>query len=287
VSDTSSLITAEGACRGRALQTLHLDPPAFDDSWALHLLRPEDRDSLRKPARRAEFTGSPISFSMTAVGVGSLLCAEATVLDAVRAGVDQYVILGAGFDTFAMRHPELAGVLRVFEVDHPAVQALKRERLTGAPPVDLMPEFVPVDFEVDRLRERLLESQLDSTRPAVISWMNTLPYLTVDAITATLRDLHAVVAPGSMLVTNYPCTGVPTTAEQQAVLDSVRADVFRRGEPWQSNFTPDEFVALVTECGFALDAHLTEHDINERFFAGRTDGFAVSVPLRIVRVVRR
>lgn len=287
MSEGSSLITAEGACRGRALQTLHLDPPAFNDDWAEHLLRPDDRAQLRRPERRTEFVGSPISFSMTAVGVGSLLYAEATVLDSVSAGVGQYVILGAGFDTFAMRHGELAGRLRVFEVDHPAVQALKRERLAAAPPVALMPDFVAVDFEVQRLSERLRSSWFDSAQPAVISWMNTLPYLTVDAITATLHDLWSVVAPGSMLVTNYPCSGVPTSADQQALLDTVRADVARRGEPWQSIFTPDEFVALLDECGFDIDAHVTEQDINERFFADRTDGFAVRVPLRIVRAVRR
>jgi methyltransferase (TIGR00027 family) len=185
-----------------------------------------------------------------------------------------------------MRHGELARVLRVFEVDHPAVQALKRARLRDAPPVDLLPDFVPVDFEVDRLSERLRAAQFDSARVSVISWMNTLPYLTVDAITATLRDLQTVVAPGSTLVTNYPCT-VPTTAEQQAVLDAVRADVIRRGEPWQSAFRPDEFDALVKDCGFDVEAHLTEEDVNARFFAHRTDGFEVSVPLRIVRVVRR
>jgi methyltransferase (TIGR00027 family) len=287
VTDTAALITAEGACRGRALQTLHLHPPAFDDNWAMHLLRADDREHVRRSERRHEFMSSPTSFTMTAVGVGSLLCAETTVLDAVKDGVDQYVILGAGFDTFAMRHGELADRLRVFEVDHPVVQALKRERLADAPPVAMMPEFVSVDFEVERLSDRLRASPFDSARRAVISWMNTLPYLTVDAIAATLRDLHDVTAAGSIVVTNYPCFGVPASAAQQAVLDAVRADVSRRGEPWQSSFAPDEFVALLSECGFDLDAHLTEDDINQRFFSGRTDGFEVRVPLRIARAVRR
>jgi methyltransferase (TIGR00027 family) len=130
----------------------------------------------------------------------------------VSAGVEQYVILGAGFDTFAMRQGELAGVLRIFEVDHPVVQALKRERLADAPPVVLMPDFVSVDFEVERLSERLQMSAFDSSRRAVFSWMNTLPYLSVDAITATLRDIRSLTAPGSLLVTNYPVFGVPTSA---------------------------------------------------------------------------
>jgi methyltransferase (TIGR00027 family) len=286
MTDTASLITAEGACRGRALQWLHLDPPAFDDDWALQLLRAEDREQLRRPESGVEFMASPTSFTMTGVGVGSLLYEEATVLDAVSAGFDQYVILGAGFDTFAMRHAELAGVLRIFEVDQPAVQALKRERLADAPPVVLMPDFVAVDFEREMLSERLRASAFDSSRRAVFSWMNTLPYLSVDAITATLRDIRSVTAPGSLLVTNYPCSGVPISAAQLAVLEAVRADVSRRGEPWQSSFTPDAFVAILAECGFDVAAHLTEHDINTRFFAHRTDGFKAGVPLRIVQAVR-
>ena len=242
---------------------------------------------MGRPESGVEFMASSISFTMTGVGVGSLLFAEASVLDAVSAGFDQYVILGAGFDTFAMRHGELAGVLRIFEVDHPAVQALKRERLADAPPVVLMPDFVAVDFEVERLSERLRASAFDSSRRAVFSWMNTLPYLSVDAITATLLDIRALTAPGSLLVTNYQCSGVAISAEQLAVLETVRADVSRRGEPWQSSFTPDEFVAVLAECGFDVETHLTEHDINPRFFADRTDGFKAGVPLRIVQAVRR
>jgi len=287
MTDTASLITAEGACRGRALQWLHLDPPPFDDDWALRLLRAEDRARLGLAESGVEFMTSPISFTMTGVGVGSLLYAEATVLEAVSLGFDQYVILGAGFDTFAMRHDELARVLRVFVVDYPAVQALERARMAGAPPVVLMPDFVAVDFETEKLSERLRASAFDSSRRAVFSWMNTLPYLSVDAITATLRDIHSITAPGSMVVTNYPCSGVPTSAEQLAVLEATRADVSRRGEPWQSRFTPDEFVAILEDCGFDVDAHLTEHDINARFFADRTDGFKAGVPLRIVRAIRR
>jgi len=166
------------------------------------------------------------------------------------------------------------------------VQAMKRERLADAPPVVLMPDFVSVDFEVEMLSERLRASAFDSSRPAVFSWMNTLPYLSVEAITATLRDIRSMAAPGSLLVTNYPCSGVATSAEQLAVLETVRADVVRRGEPWQSSFTPDAFVALLAECGFDVEAHLTEHDINARFFANRRDGFKAGVPLRIVRAVR-
>src|SRR4029078_9504226 len=101
--------------------------------------------------------------------------------------------------------------------------------------------------------------------------MTAFPYLSVAAITSTLRDIRSIAAAGSLLVTNYPCSGVPTSAEQLTVLETVRADVIRRGEPSQSSFTPDAFVALLAECGFDVEAHLTEHDINARFFENRRD----------------
>src|SRR5688572_23586933 len=119
VSTPDQMSTAEAASRWRALQTLHLDPPAFVDDWAVHLLPDDERDALRGDAGRAEFLSNTSGWAMSGVGVGCLLFAEDVVLAAVASGVDQYVILGAGFDTFAMRHPELAGTLTTFEVDHP------------------------------------------------------------------------------------------------------------------------------------------------------------------------
>lgn len=280
--------TAEAASRWRALQTLHLDPPAFVDDWAVQLLPDDEREALRGDAGRDEFLSNTRGWAMSGVGVGCLLFAEDVVLAAVAAGVDQYVILGAGFDTFAMRHPELAGRLTTFEVDHPGVQQLKRRRLAAAAAAEavVVPHFVPVDFEVTLLSQQLLASPYDTTRPAVVSWLNTLPYLTPAAIEATLGELANLTAPGSILVCNYPCKDVPITDEQRAVLRNNSANVAARGEPFQSRFAPDEFVALLARHGFAVDDHLTDHDLNERYYADRTDGFRAGVPARIVTARR-
>jgi methyltransferase (TIGR00027 family) len=280
-ADTSS--TAEAASRFRALQALHLDPPAFDDHFAVHLLPDDERDALRGPAGRAELEARRATFPISGIGIGSLRVAEDEVLDAVGRGVGQYVILGAGFDTFAPRHPELAGRLEVFEVDHPDVQALKRARLAGAPPIALVPHFVPVDFERTTLGPPLRASAFDPGRPAIVSWMNTLPYLTVAAIDATLGELAGVLAPGSALVCNYGCKDVPISEEQLAVVRAMGAGVAARGEPFQSRFAPAAFEALLRSHGFAITLQLTEHDLNARYFADRTDGFAAGVPARVVR----
>jgi methyltransferase (TIGR00027 family) len=185
-----------------------------------------------------------------------------------------------------MRHPELVGRLSVFEVDHPDVQRLKRQRLAAAPPTPAIPHFVPVDFESTSLSAQLLASPFDVKRPAVFSWLNTLPYLTPAAIASTLSEIAAIAAPGSLLVCNYPCRDVPATDEQRAVLHNIRANVAKRGEPFQSRFTPDEFVELLGNHEFTVVDHLTEHDLNARYYADRTDGFGAGVPTRIVRARR-
>ena len=283
-SDTSS--TAEAASRFRALQTLHLEPPAFVDDWAVHLLAVEERERLRGPAGRDELETRRPTFAISGVGIGCLRFAEDEALAAIERGIDQYVVMGAGFDTFAMRHPELAGRVRVFEVDHPEVQALKRERLAAAPAFDLLPHFVPVDFETMSLTAQLQVSPFDASRPAIVSWMNTLPYLSVEAIASTLRELGLFLAPGSLLLCNYPCKDVPTSDVQRAVLRDMSVAVTARGEPFRSRYRPDEFVALLADHAFDVITHITEHDLNTRYFADRIDGFRAGVPARVVCAVR-
>ena len=156
--DGRSLGTAEGAVMGRAAHALHADRPILDDTWAVWLLDPATQALVRDPGYAAkpiewdEFDVAPLF----ALNVGSLRYAEDEVERCVRDGVDQYVILGAGFDTFALRRGDLCDRLQVYEVDHPDVQALKRERIAAANAIpDSMPTFVPVDFESTSLTEGL------------------------------------------------------------------------------------------------------------------------------------
>ncbi len=111
--------------------------------------------------------------------------------------------------------------------------------------------------------------------------------MSVEGIEQTVGDLAHLLAPGSTFVANYGARDLPLTDDQRAVLDGVRRNVAARGEPMRSSFRPEEFVALLSSHGFDVVEHLTEHDLNDRYFAGRTDGFRVPVPARIVRAVRR
>jgi methyltransferase (TIGR00027 family) len=278
----SELGTAENALRSRALHALHDEDPILDDHWAVELLVPQAREAVRSgPGLRAtpDFDPGPIF----AGGVACLRYAEDEVERCAARGFAQYVILGAGFDTFALRKGER---LRVFEVDHPDVQALKRARIAAAErkPAAL-PEFVPVDFEIDRLAERLRRSGFDAGRPAVFSWLNTLPYLTREATVATLADLGDLAAPGSRLVVNYAAQ-VPLTREQTAYLARLAQVIGRAGEPFRSGWPPAEFETRLAAAGFRVVEHASEADLTARYFAKRRDGLAVGVPVRIVTAER-
>jgi methyltransferase (TIGR00027 family) len=187
-------------------------------------------------------------------------------------GVAQYVILGAGLDTFAQRRPEIASQLRVFEVDQPGPQAWKRQRL-----IELgfgIPEwlrFVPVDFEKDASWwERLAHAGFDASRPAVVASTGVTLYLTKDAIAATLRQI-ATLAPGSTLAMTFilplELLDPEERAPQQAVQKSARA----AGTPFLSSFSPSEMLALARDAGFAQVHHVSAADLIQRYFRGRTD----------------
>jgi methyltransferase (TIGR00027 family) len=282
--DGDNLGTAEGALMGRAAHALHAESPVIEDAWAIRLLDAETQATVRdpgfatRPLEEGEFDSGPVF----AVNLGSLRYAEDAVERCARDGVDQYVILGAGFDTFALRRGDLTDRISVFEVDHPDVQALKRARIAQADATpDAMPTFVPVDFETTSLSDGLAATAFDPKRPTVVSWMNTLPYISEAATEATLRELVALLASGSRLALNYSCD-VPFTEEQIAYIKTLMGMVKDSGEPLRSSWKPDAFKALLGEVGFAILEHLTEEDLYERYFEGRSDGLKPGLPVRVV-----
>jgi methyltransferase (TIGR00027 family) len=279
-----NLGTAEGAVMGRAAHALHAKPPILDDTWAVLLLNPSSQAEIRDPAYGAkptdpsEFDSAPVF----AINVGSLRFAEDEVERCVADGVEQYVILGAGFDTFALRRGDLCDRLQVYEVDHPDVQALKRERIAQASAKpDSIPTFVPVDFETAGLTEGLGATAFDPKRRTVFSWMNTIPYVSEPATEATLREIVALSAPGSRLVLNYSCN-VPFTEEQVAYIKTLQGMVNQYGEPMLSRWKPDAFEVLLDDVGFRILEHATEQDLISRYFEGRADGLKPGLPARLV-----
>jgi methyltransferase (TIGR00027 family) len=196
---------------------------------------------------------------------------EDLVDQAMAAGVDQYVILGAGLDSFAYRRPDVRDRLRVFEVDHPASQSWKRHRLdqmnVGVPDNVV---FTPVDFERQILREALEDTGFEFARPALISWIGVTMYLSLDAINRTLATV-ADCAPGTRVVLTYnqPRQVVDDFARQ--VTSALSAIATEMGEPFVSLFVPDEIDKLLRGHGFGDIVHFGPHEARIAYFGGRDD----------------
>ena len=174
-------------------------------------------------------------------------------------GVIQYVILGAGLDTFAWRS-DLAGRVRVFEVDHPATQRWKRRLLADAGlGVPDTVTFVPVDFENEEPLGGLRRNGFEADRPAFVGWLGVAMYLTREAVGETLSAI-AGFAPGSEIVIDYMLPGRLRDTAGQAYVDAVMPVAAERGEPWLSFFAPEEMSALLDEHGFEMIAQRTQRD---------------------------
>ncbi len=197
--------------------------------------------------------------------------AEDQLARAARDGITQYVILGAGLDTFASR-AQLAGSLQVFEADHPATQDWKRRQLAAAGMTEpASVTYVPIDLTVSSVTSSLVSSGLDPARPAFISWLGVTMYLTGEAISRALADLGQL-APGTELVTDYMLPAGLRDADGLAYADMVMPSTAERGEPWLSFFNPEEMSELLTARGFSAPSHLHQRETISPALWQRTDG---------------
>jgi len=258
------------AVRVALWRALHVEvdspPHVIEDEVGLRLVAPDD--GWRRRPDMSSFT-RPFRASIVARArfIEDLVAAHATC------GVRQYVILGAGLDTFAQRRPELASRLVVFEVDRPGPQTWKRQRLLdlglGVPS---FLRFVPVDFEAgDAWWERLVASGFDAERPAIVASTGVSMYLTRAAIEATLRQI-AALASGSTLAMSFMLPIEMTDPEIRPGIERAMAGARANGTPFISFFTPEEMLALARDAGFREVQHVSAAALAERYFAGRTDG---------------
>lgn len=201
---------------------------------------------------------------------------EDEVDQAIRRGVSQYVILGAGLDSFAYRRPDLAKTLNIFEVDHPATQAWKQSRLRAAGielPANL--SFVPVDFEKDILVDSLRSSGYRTDAPGLFSWLGVTMYLSTDAIFGTLQAL-AALAPGTEIIFEYIVPKDLVDDATQKMLAVVLIAAKARGEPQETFFEPAKLAERVRQIGFAEVSDFGPDAVQARYFNDRTDGFRPS-----------
>jgi methyltransferase (TIGR00027 family) len=198
---------------------------------------------------------------------------EDLVAERAERGVAQYVILGAGLDTFAQRQPQLASRMRVFEIDRPGPQAWKRQRLIelglGVPP---FLRLVPVDFEAgDAWWAELNAAGFDSSRPAVVASTGVSMYLTKEAIAATLRQTAALAA-GSTFAMSFMLPIELADPTVRPGIERAAAGARANGTPFISFFTPAEMLSLARDCGFRDAQHVSADALAQRYFTSRSDG---------------
>jgi methyltransferase (TIGR00027 family) len=198
---------------------------------------------------------------------------EDLVAEQAARGVGQYVILGAGLDTFAQRRPDLAARLLVFEIDRPGPQAWKCRRLIDVGfGIPSFLRFVPVDFEAgDAWWERLSAAGFAAGRPAVVASTGVSMYLSKDAIMATLRQVAGLAA-GSTLAMSFMLPIAMAEPELRPAIERAAAGARANGTPFVSFFTPTEMLDLARAACFRDVQHVSAAALAERYFAGRTDG---------------
>jgi len=248
----------------RAAHQIYDSPVVFNDPIAVTILGATYAEQLQGTPLRPD---RPFSTGLRAFLVARSRYAEDNLARAVSSGVEQYVLLGAGLDTFAYRNP--FAQLRVFEVDHPATQQWKRELLQRNNIA--MPEsiaYTPVDFERQSLAEQLGFAGFNSHAPAFFAWLGVVPYLTLEAFRATVSFISAQ-RPGSGLTLDYgqPRSALPLL--EQMAHDSLASRVEKAGEPFQLFFTPPEIAAELSR--FHTVEDLGAAEINARYFSGRSD----------------
>jgi methyltransferase (TIGR00027 family) len=260
--------TAQRVALRRATHQLLDDPKVFDDPLALAIANGESEATAESQ--------HPYSRSLRAFLAVRSRYAEDQLAVAVQRGIRQYVVLGAGLDTFAYRNPFQSAGLRVFEVDHPATQEWKRAQLRDAGIA--IPEemtFAAVDFERQSLQEGLLAAGFDQRQPAFFSWLGVTPYLSRPAFDATVAFIASLPA-GSGVVFDFAIERSLLSPLQQLALDRMAERVARAGEPFQLFFDPAALALDLARLGFGNIEDLNGDQINARYFAGRADGLAVS-----------
>lgn len=269
--------TAAGVAAARGAHRSCDQPPwVLDDPFAFRLAG--SRWAEIQAASEAALPAAAVRQSRASVVARSRYAEDRLV----SGGYRQYVILGAGLDSFAWRRADLIGWLRLFEVDHPASQAWKLARIAelGLPVRDSH-VFAGVDFEAGSLREGLTRAGLDWSEPCFFSWLGVTVYLTADAIDATLRIVNAC-GPGSEIVLSYDASDAFLDDAAREMVEIEARLVAASGEPYATRMSPAEAEALIEGAGLEVAEHLTPRALCERYFAGRSDGLRPSAAERLI-----
>jgi len=263
----------------RAVHQLLDDPLVLADPLALPLLGAATEAALRDDPFALN---DPLSRGLRAALVARSRFVEDELSRCVATGVRQYVVLGAGLDTFAYRNPHADSDLRVFEVDHFATQRWK-QRLLAEARIDVPASltFVPLDFERDDLSAALRQSGFRADQAACASWMGVTMYLTADAVLRTLRVVAGFAA-GSCLCFDHRVPAPLLNPIERVIDGFLEQQVAAVGEPWLSAFDPAQLQRQLLGGGFSSADSIAADDLNACYFARRKDGLRTGGGLRIM-----
>jgi methyltransferase (TIGR00027 family) len=257
------------AVRTALWRAMHVEvdakPHVLEDKIGLKLIAP-DHEWRQRPDMHPEFTKR-----LRASIVARARFIEDLIIEQSKKGITQYVILGAGLDTFAQRRPDIASKLHIFEIDQPDTQTWKQQRL-----IDLgfgIPQglhFVSVNFETSSWWEELLKAGFDINKPTVVTCTGVTLYLTKEAIVSTLAPL-ATLAPGSTLAISFYLPMELLDEEDKFLQQLGEKGAREAGTPFVSFFAPNEILALAHEAGFKKAKTISTKDMEELYFMGRTD----------------
>jgi len=262
----------------RAAHQLLEQPPVFVDPIALPILGDAKTDVIDK----LEIHKDPLSSAMRiAIAVRSRFAEDER--KHVQGQIHQYVILGAGLDTYAYRNKNLDE--RIFEVDLPTTQSMKKvrvEALAVSPPATLA--YVACNFEKDELEKSLIAAGFDKNQKAFFSWLGVVPYIDMTAIEQTLQFVGECT-PGSILIFDYIVHPTNLNPMENKVLNILSAHLAAGGEPLKSFFDPQQLAQKLADSGFRKIDDISPDYLNKRYLLAREDGLRVGNVTRMFKVI--
>ena len=284
--ENKASITALMSAFARAYHSQNSNEILFDDYMARALMTDEEYSMMRQyiisgidffaPDKKDSFGDDEemlrwiVETQLAPTPLARAKFCDDSLKTAVMTGTEQYVILGAGLDTFAWRESELMQKLSVFEVDHPLTQEDKKQRLERAK-LDMRENlhFVPVDFTKDNLRDRLAENGFDENKKTFFSWLGVSYYLSQDEIGGFLENLSSFAADGSTLLFDYADENLFTSDVRR--VQNMLAMAQAGGEPMKSCFSYGCLEKLLSKYNFLIYEFLSTNDIQEKYFGNRAD----------------
>lgn len=305
MKQNESSLTSLIAAFGRAYHSRYDTPKIFDDDLAPTLLTPQEFSDISRnmaegiaffgPEIAAELQGDPEAIlrwiaqvHLSPTPLARAAYCEAILLHELSLGVKQYIILGAGLDTFGYRHPMLKEQLGIFEVDYPSTQAFKKQRLSDTAleiPDNL--HFVTMDFTRKFTYSNLIDDGFDPQAKTFVSLLGVSYYLTKEENANLIADVFANLPAGSSIVLDYADERLFTEQGYAGRVEKMVQMAAASGEPMKSCFTYPEIEQLLEQAGLLIYEHLSPPDIQDRFFSERKDDLKAFETIHYIHAVKK